>query len=362
MDVRVKAYFVFTTLNSLFDVIAQVDDTIFCLSAFLWRIVTMVALLYAEETRTTLVTIAMTMAHASSALYWMYKAPHTWEANLWSVQTDLVMMIWMLLTTIPSKQLQPQPHDASILCTTIHEMFSCYYCAAAFFKMNTHFLDPDGSCATMFMAQHTTYFLSPYLSLDSLEHLLRLSKPWAPIATIAVESVMGGTIALGRMLNSRTLSRLGLMVILYFHLMVCLTPKPNDISNFALICGSRLILLLDAQSLEVLAQRIRPYLIHFTAIIFPIVSYGVHSNFTPMNWAFLFYAHILILCQWATHIECQQKIQAVDVTNIIISRPMWTKLATVFAASYSFGSIVLGLQEEATPNMVPFLYCVSICT
>ena len=358
MDIRVKAYFILTTLNSVCDITSQIDDAIFCCTALLWRVTivyTMMVLRNVENTHTPYITCAIAMAHASSALYWIYKAPHTWEANQWSVHTDLVMMIWMLstLTRTPSKPNARKQviEDATAPCTTIHEMFGCYYCAAAFFKMNTHFLNPNGSCATMFMAQHLTYYLSSFLSADTFESILRTSKPWAPIATITIEAIMGGTIAIGRIFRSRFWTRTGLMITLYFHLMVCLTPKPNDISNFGLICGSRLIVLLEPKSLEIAIQQyLHPNIFNMTMLAVPIVAYGIQNGFTPLNWAFVLFVPVLILCQIATNIERHQEI-SMSNENFVI-RPTWSRIPTIFAAIYAFGSLILGLQEEATPNMV----------
>lgn len=362
MDIRVKVYFILTTLNSLCDITSQIDDTIFCSIALLWRFMILYVMIAwnFEKTHTQLVTIAIAISHGSSALYWIYKAPHTWEANQWSVHTDIVMMIWMLTTLITKEAWNSRQQvitDASVPCTTIHEMFCCYYCAAAFFKLNTHFLNPDGSCATMFMAQHTTYYLS-FTSMETLEYILRVSKPWAPIATIVVEGLMGMTISLGRILRNRFWTRIGLMIILYFHLIICLTPKPNDISNFGLICGSRLIVLLEPKSLEVAVQQyIRPYLFYITLLTLPIVAYGIQNNFTSLNWAFVLYMPVLILCQIVTNIESQQQMAPTSrdtksSDDIHIIRPTWSRIPTVFAAMYAFGSLILGLQEEATPNMV----------
>jgi hypothetical protein len=380
MDIRVKAYFVFTTLNSLCDVVSQVDDVIFCGGALLFRIMILCAMMMkirSEPYNYDCITLAIAVAHGSSALYWIYKAPHTWEANQWSVHTDLVMMIWMLTTltttttttstnictnieTTNSESDKPQQlsiSDASVPSMTIHEMFCCYYCAAAFFKWNTHFLNPDGSCATMFMAQHMTYYLpSSLVSLGKLEYLLRVSKPWAPIATIVVESLMGFTITFGRLLRSRFWTRTGLMIILYFHLAVCLTPKPNDISNFGLICGARLVVLLEPKSLLVAVQQyIRPYTCYMTLLVVAIVAYGIQNHFTPLNWSFVSFVPVLMLCQIAVIIESQQQQSVASSSNDgIVTRPIWSRVPTLLAAFYAFGSLILGLQEEATPNMVRF--------
>ena len=381
MDIRVKVYFVLTTLNTLCDVTSQVDEPIFCLLALLWRMITLYAMMAwdFDTKHTKYTTIAMAMAHGSSALYWIYKAPHTWEANQWSVHTDLVMMIWMVTTlkqdtnmsdTANSKlklksAAAPSPTiaDASVPCLTIHEMFACYYSAAAFFKLNTHFLNPTGSCATMFMAQHVTYYLS-HVNMESLEHVLRASKPWAPIATIVVEALMGLTITMGRLLRSRFYTRTGLMIILYFHLVICLTPKPNDISNFGLICGSRLIVLLEPKSLEVAIQQcIRPYTFYISLLVLPLVADGIQNDFTSLNWAFVLYIPVLIFCQLATHVESRQSKNEVpnaetnnDGEYNAFIRPSWTQIPTIFAAFYAFGSLILGLQEEATPNMVRIFF------
>jgi hypothetical protein len=229
----------------------------------------------------------------------------------------------------------------------------------------------------MFMAQHMTYYLSALspriISISTLEHLLRTMKPWAPIATIIVEALMGGTITIGRLVHSRFWTRTGLMMILYFHLLICLTPKPNDISNFGLICGSRLIVLLEPQSLEITVQQyVRPFIFYISLLVIPIVAYGIQNSFTPLNWAFLLYITVLILCQIAVHVESNQQHQPNttpretknvhddddddDDSDVSFTRPSWTHIPPIFAAFYAFGSLIFGLQEEATPNMVRIFF------
>ena len=74
--------------------------------------------------------------------------PHTWESDLWSVQTDLVMALWLLL--------YGAAENTDSLSETLHEMFAGFYAAAGLWKFNSDFLDPKASCASVFFSQHVT--------------------------------------------------------------------------------------------------------------------------------------------------------------------------------------------------------------
>ena len=117
-------------------------------------------------------------------------------------------------------------------------------------------------------------------------------------------------------------------------------------------------MLLKPNSLEVAVQKyVRPLILYISLIVLPIVAYGVQNSFTSLNWAFFLYVPVLVLCQLATHVESKEAnvshrgTKSVEDNNTLI-RPSWTRIPTIFAAFYAFGSLILGVQEEATPNMV----------
>ena len=176
---------------------------------------------------------------------------------------------------------------------------------------------------------------------------------------------------------ARTWTRAGLYTLLYFHLMVCLTPAPNDISLFAVQCASRLVLLMDPVALEQVLNQCRGRSIGLGIVAIASIWYGVRQEWTPLNFGFLVYASIFGVLHWTLIVEAASSSSLVlkeengtkgtpTTTTIELSsnakntsnnatskrkRPGWTYAATFGAIFYSYGTIMLGTMEEASCNM-----------
>eukprot|EP00439_Symbiodinium_sp_Y106_P045152 s2305_g5.t1 len=259
--------------------------------------------------------LAMAVPFLGYPCYWVSMMPYTWESDLWT--------------------------------GTIHEMFSAYYLAAGFWKLNADFLDPLASCAGVFFSQHVTRYFGT-LSWESQVELGRSVLPWVPLGRVAVEVSMGLVFLLGRL--DRRCARLGLPYILCFHLWVCLTPEPNNISLFAVQCASRLTIVLDPSALQAASMKIGSYAFAFSALGIVAVACGIQANFTPLNWGFLVFIPLFLFMHLVVFVETGTKAPTSPGTRSR-RRPWWTYLATGFAWAYSFGTIMLGVMEEATPNM-----------
>jgi hypothetical protein len=406
LDVRLVWYFGLTTINSVLDIIFQ-DETALLSALVAVKTATLYYYYshhhYHHDGITTLALRAMGVCLLATTYYWWtYRMPALWDSTMWSMQTDTVVGLWLLFhhrsptptsssessatnkkdsttrTTTQQepdyppqeKQQQDQPHQL-LLCQTVAQMFGCYYAAAAFFKLNRHFFDPNASCATVFVVQHICYYLGPLVSYEQLVQICTLVKPYAPIITVSVELAMASSLVVGQMVlggrRGRTATRVGLLLILYFHLAVCMTPRPHDISLFAYQCGARLIVALDATSLQhAVRWYVRPYRTQLLVVGLCWIWYGYYYvNFTPLNWAFAAYVPVLVLHTTAIRIEAAAAVAAADppkkstavatttttTTMIMMKKPFWSYLAVLVAFYYSFGSIILGLQEEHTCNV-----------
>lgn len=335
LDVRLVVYFYLTTFNSVLDVVFQDERIVLGAVAVMKGFVC-----YHLHT---LPSSFMAVCLLMTVSYWfILRAPAIWDSTIWSMQTDTVVALWLLFGR--KKNHGSMQH----LCSTVTQMFCWYYAAAGFFKINSHFLDPDASCATVFLIQHVTYYLGSWVSHETIVSMCKMLKPWAPTATLSIELSMAGFLILGQVVQSRPWTNMGLLLILYFHLAVCLTPEPLDISMFALQCGSRLIMAADPTALEATLRAVVdpnvPYLIVF-AIVW--TAYGILTDFTPLNWAFAGYVPVLLLHTIAIQ-KCTTKNTSSETTT---RKPLWSYCAIFVAFFYSFGTIILGLQEEATCNM-----------
>lgn len=340
LDPRLSTYFALTTVNVALDLVFE-EEKVFLAACLLLRLIVCVVLATTSSEKTR-ARMRYPMAFSILLLvgYWFNRIPFTWESNVWSLQVDLLVSLWLLFG--PSWNDTTQ---VSQLANTIIGMYCWYYAASGFFKINSHFLDPDASCATVFVVMHTAYYAGPFLSEDTLIDVCRMLKPWGPAFTLLIELSMGGLLMMGKLLNNRWWLTTGILLIVYFHLAVCATPKPLDISMFAYQCGARLIWGQHPQSLQSALSRLYPYtgwLLSF-AVIF--VAFGVQANFTPLNWAFACFVPVLVLHQLSIAIEAPTfSIQSSGKKS---QRTWWSILAISFAAFYSFGCLQLGLMEES---------------
>lgn len=127
--------------------------------------------------------------------------------------------------------------------TNLAQLGLCYS-AAGFWKLNSAFLDPHTSCAPVFFAGLLTQVLPP--SVD--RHLSAPLRLLSPLLTISVELLIGGTlltIAHMRSCSHRqvALRRLGVVLIVTFHLLIALTPPPNDIASYGVSVLPRIFLM-----------------------------------------------------------------------------------------------------------------------
>ena len=357
------AYFWFTTVHAAADAIIFEESGLLVVMLFC-RLVMLVLLKawISNPSKSRLDDIARRVGFvlplAGAAWYWIGKMPFCWESDLWSVQVDCMITVWILAYGMES--------SASIPSDTLQEMFACYYTAAGFWKINSHFLDPKASCATVFMSQHIAAFTSNILTRSQQVSLAKNLSPYAPIVTIGVELSMGLPLVLGRLSQSRPKNRfwtrLGLFIILQFHLAVCVTPEPNNISLFALQCATRLVMILDPVALQQTALTMQPHWLVLSTLVVVVTIYGIQQTFTPLNWAFAIYIPVMVFLSLAValeHFNASKETMAVPLEGQEGKappkrqrrRPVWTYMATGAALFYSFGTITLGFMEEASNNM-----------
>ncbi len=114
------------------------------------------------------------------------------------------------------------------------------YFAAGLWKLNTSFLHPSYSCASVFAAQLADKYWPESLlansSVVSLGTVAAAGVMVAPIATVVLE------LAIGVLLAFQRTRRVGIALALLLHLGIVLTPPPNGATNFAVGCSVRMFL------------------------------------------------------------------------------------------------------------------------
>ena len=158
------------------------------------------------------------------------KAPELFDSTYWGVQTDLILLGAIVL--MPRRQVIP-----TVEWVTRTQM-GLFYVAAGFWKMNTAFLDPRVSCATIFPLSLLSYL--PAAAVPSgVVHVLARTAPWV---TIVGEMSLG----LGLLLPFRATRRVGVLLRDTLHIGITLTPFPNQIATFSIFGLSRMFFALPA--------------------------------------------------------------------------------------------------------------------
>ena len=122
MDSRLIGYFLLTTVNVILDVACFEDWSFVLTVTLLWRI-GVIAVYYAmnhaggARSASSLVwRVAFGLPFWGEAYYWLGKMPFTWESDLWSVQSDLVVSIWVIRHGF-------ETNLVNIVSQTTHEMY-----------------------------------------------------------------------------------------------------------------------------------------------------------------------------------------------------------------------------------------------
>lgn len=264
------------------------------------------------------------------------RSPSIWDSDSWTFQTDMVMAMWLLFGSTGS---------GDVVCRTIQDMFAWYYFAAGFWKLNSHFWDPNASCATIFFVQLVAQYIAPFVSLNTATAIAVFAKSIAPAATLVIELLQGGLLLLG--LKYRICARVGILLAVVFHLVVCIMPQPNDISGFALACSARLVAFGSIEGTKAAIQKVVQWSSYLIVLVGAMTAVGWTYWQTPNNWAFALYMLSAGFVFMAVALESSEETK----TTPPVKRTKWTYVASGIAFLYAYGGILTGLQEEATPNM-----------
>ena len=139
--------------------------------------------------------------------------PIIFEVELWAVLMDIAIVA--------------AGTDVARAAPAIRAQLITFYAGAAFWKLNTSFLDARTSCGTIFFAQLIAAYAPPLAQSAQVAFLL---SKLAPGAALAVE------LAIPLLLATRR--RAGLALALVFHLLVVLTPPPNNAGGFS-VCAAQ---------------------------------------------------------------------------------------------------------------------------
>ena len=279
------------------------------------------------------------------------RMPIMWDSYYWCLQTDVGLLLLLLF---------PGAGDETGVALSWAEIVRSqlvpFYAAAAFFKINTAFLDHRYSCAPIFFMT-----LLPTLGLPLQPQHAEVIARLAPAVTIA------GEFAICTLLATRRTFRYGVVLALLLHLGIALTPPPNNATPFSLACAVRLLVLmprgLHAAAAEVAdgsaAGRITAALAFAASAICTRVAYARQLYHPPapatptIDWWVALYAVLAVLCCRAAAIEelgGRTRRGGEQSAHQPPSTPIRTPLA-VLATLYAFVGPILGTQDLGACNM-----------
>lgn len=258
------------------------------------------------------------------------KSPFIWDSELWAVQTD-VAFLWAFVEVCGWSE--PGAEERGKLYasarTTIAAQMVVFYAAAAFWKLNTAFLNPHASCAPIFAVQLLDVVWPA--SLDAPSAVVGGLVASAPALTLLVE----GTIPLCLC----TRERVGVILAACLHLAIALCPPPNNVATFSLLCASRLIAFVPSGTQRALEpSRWWPIGLSATGVALA-VSFSVASHDDFFDAAVpIFVAVFPVLCL-AARLDDSRKIAGARRSLVAV------------AAIYAFGLIPLGVHDQGQPHM-----------
>ena len=212
----------------------------------------LVALALSFPTRPVPVCCAMAARIAATAM----KVPFLHESKYLWLQTDVCFFALLLVFTSSRPSWQNAPISAAAAkelvtqaSATIRAQLVLFYVAAGVWKVNSSFLNVHYSCAPVFLLQLTAAYLP-----QSAQHplLVLLIGRSAAALTIAVEVGVGLLLWLGR--GRRTWGLLGVTLGAMLHLLIAMTPPPNNIGTFSYGCCVRLFLFVPDGACQVAAE------------------------------------------------------------------------------------------------------------
>ena len=251
--------------------------------------------------------------------------PIIWEVELWAVLMDITIVA--------------AGTDVARAAPAIRAQLITFYAGAAFWKINTSFLDARTSCGTIFFAQLIAAYAPPLAQSAQVAFLL---SKLAPVAALAVEMAVPLLLATRR--------RTGLALALVFHLLVVLTPPPNNAGGFS-VCAAQYLFFFAPDAVaaalsEALALSVPVLAALAAAIAIAGRLVGPHPFFVDTA-PTAYFAQLILL--WRAVVLMQPTV-TVD-TSAGGHNALRTRGPLAVAAVYAFGLPMLGVVDQMAPNM-----------
>jgi len=166
--------------------------------------------------------------------------PRLWESHLWCAETDcslVLALVGALLprASAPSFSLVAKNELAERVAITVRWQLALFYNGAAFWKLNTSFIDHRYSCAPLFFASILAAYLPDEVATPQFtSSILRA----APMIILVGEFAIAITLLIAawghcKGVLASACSKIGVGLALCLHLGIALTPPPNNVGAFS---------------------------------------------------------------------------------------------------------------------------------
>ena len=296
------------------------------------------------------------------------------NSQMWATQMDAAILVALASHAASVKKPLRTPLSAadevSIVSTcarTIRWQLSIFYLASGFWKINSSFLHPDYSCASLFTVQPLEYlpdailFASEGFFATAIPLLARLIAAIGPASTLVIEAVVPVLHAIEPRRWPISAS-FGVAFTLVFHMIIGLTPPPSNVSTYGVTTCTRLFFVMpDAltAALNELRSGTRRAALLGGAMIaaaaaplalvapFHIDAVSTVQGEGP-DWHMAYYAALMIIFGRALLFELAGVVKVLGPPHqtFVVERQANRRLVSI-ALLYAFGLPMLGLQEKA---------------
>lgn len=268
------------------------------------------------------VSLALRMAHVIRRL------PAVWDSEMLELLTDLPIVLALLSRSLPSRAVRAQ--------------LGIFYAAAGLLKLNTAFLNPRYSCATVFGFQ-----LLEAWGLEDwtwLSWLVFKSLPWT---TVVVETGVGACIFAGKL---RVAAWLGIAL----HLMIAIEVPPNNIGIYGVNCVARYFWLFPFAAADAW-RRSRDFVGHVAVgcVLLAVTNYKSNPQSAALDrdWAPGVYGVVASVVARATFLTQRPKSEAIVAIVAESNTTLLTVSSALVVLAWALGSVVFGIIDVASPNM-----------
>ena len=256
----------------------------------------------------------MLLAHIVKLAMFAYRLPFVWDHECWAAVTEACFVL---------AAAQGETGVVQRFWPAARAQLLLLYAGAAFWKLNTSFLDHRTSCGTVILAQVWAAYMPSTLAVDLAPMVTRLS----PFAALGGEVML--PLAMGYF------PQLGVGLALLFHLLVVLAPAPNFAGGFSVTCASRLILCLPWEAAASALNHISALAVLGAALAVAFIRSAAFATFALM----------FLVTVSAVLASGLQKGSGTESSATL------TRCSAVATFAYAFVLPVLGLQHMASCSM-----------